>query len=30
VALAAVITTVVLLAPGGDERGPRLNLILGF
>jgi hypothetical protein len=30
VALAAVITTVALLAPGGDERGPRLNLILGF
>lgn len=29
-ALAAVITTVVLLAPGSDASGPRLNLILGF
>ncbi|MFO0628013.1 MAG: PEGA domain-containing protein [Polyangiales bacterium] len=30
VALAAVITTVALLVPGGDPAGPRLNLILGF
>lgn len=30
VALAAVITTVALLAPSGDGAGPRLNLILGF
>lgn len=30
VALAAVITTVALLAPGDEGRGPRLNLILGF
>lgn len=29
-ALAAVITTVVLLAPSSDGSGPRLNLILGF